>query len=310
VCGVKRAVVDSSRYRGHFSENAPLGVESWFGCGGNADFLFEPADIDDLAVFLKEYRDDVLVLGGLANTIVRDGGIRGCVVRLGKPFAEIEVQGSRILAGAGALNGSVAAAAAKAGIGGLEFLSGIPGGVGGALAMNAGAYGTEVKDVLAGAMALGRDGKSLIYGPGELKMSYRHTEYPEGMIFTGAVFEGKSEDRNVVRERLKDIKKKRQETQPIAEKTGGSTFANPSAEELVQAGLPEGMRAWELVEKVGGRGLKIGGAQMSEKHCNFMINTGHATAQDLESLGDELIRRVFEGFGLKLCWEIKRFGAS
>ncbi|MCL4679107.1 MAG: UDP-N-acetylmuramate dehydrogenase [Alphaproteobacteria bacterium] len=293
-----------------FTQNAPLGAESWFGCGGTADILFQPADIDDLSLFLKDTPPElpVTILGGLANTIVRDGGIRGCVIRLGKPFAEIEIRGTRIVAGAGALNGTVAAAAAKAGIGGLEFLSGIPGTVGGALRMNAGAYGREVKDALVAAFGLDRTGRSEALMLDEMHMSYRHCGAPEGMIFTAAAFEGQREDKDIVRARLKEIKERRRDTQPIAEKTGGSTFANPTAEELAAAGLPEGTRAWQLVERVGGRGLKIGGAMMSEKHCNFMINTGTATAADLEDLGDEIISRVKNLLGVTLHWEIRRIG--
>lgn len=250
-----------------------------------------------------------MVLGGMANCIIRDGGIRGCVVRLSdKWFSLIEVEGDHVSARAGALNGSVAAAAAKAGIGGLEFLSGIPGTVGGALRMNAGAYGAEVKDVLSSAMALNRAGEAVMFDVAEMNMKYRFCGVPAEMIFFGATFQGKREDKDIVRERLREIKTKRQDTQPISEFTGGSTFANPSAAELEAAGLREGMRAWELIEAVGGRGLKIGGAMMSEKHCNFMINTGDATAADLEDLGEELIARVREKFGLELHWEIKRIG--
>lgn len=293
-----------------FTQNAPLGAESWFGCGGAADILFQPADLDDLSLFLKDTPAElpVTILGGLANTIVRDGGIRGCVIRLGKPFAEIEIRGTRIIAGAGALNGTVAAAAAKAGIGGLEFLSGIPGTVGGALRMNAGAYGREVKDALVAAFGLDRSGRSEALMLDEMRMSYRHCGAPEEIIFTAAAFEGQREEKDVVRARLKEIKERRRDTQPIAEKTGGSTFANPTTEELSAAGLPEGTRAWQLVERVGGRGLKIGGAMMSEKHCNFMINTGTATAADLEDLGDEIISRVKNLLGVTLHWEIRRIG--
>ena len=323
------ALAFKNELRGTLTKNAPLGAQSWFRCGGTADLLFEPADLDDLQGFLSQYchpersegsevtsdplsqapQDDIVVLGGLANTIIRDGGVRGCVIRLGKAFAGVEVLDEcRIKAGAGALNGTVAAAAAKAGIGGLEFLSGIPGTVGGALAMNAGAYGTEVKDVLIGVTGIDRAGEIHHLGVEDLNMSYRHTDIPEGMIFAGATFKGTPEDKTSVKARLKEIKQKRQDTQPIADKTGGSTFANPSAEELQTAGLPAGMRAWEIVEKVGGRGFSIGGAQMSEKHCNFMINTGDATAADLESLGEEMRKRAHEEFGLTLHWEIKRIG--
>ena len=302
--------IDIYRYDGEFKENVPLGDKSWFRCGGSADILFEPDSLDDLAIFLKEYpeAEPLTILGGMANTIVRDGGIRGVTIRLGKPFADIEVRGRKIMAGAGALNGSVAAAAAKAGIGGLEFLSGIPGTVGGALRMNAGAYGREVSDVLVGAMAHGRDGKFMPLLPEDMDMKYRYCGVPQGSVFVGAVFVGQSEDKGTVKKRLKEIKSQRQKTQPISEKTGGSTFANPSEEALKKAGLEAGTRAWQLVEKVGGRDLQIGGARMSDKHLNFMINDGNATAKDLEDLGDELIKRVREQCGIELHWEIKRIG--
>jgi UDP-N-acetylmuramate dehydrogenase len=293
-----------------FIENAPLGAESWFGCGGKADLLFSPTDANDLAAFIKSNDKDITILGGMANTIVRDGGIRGTTIRLGRPFAEVKVLNEvYIEAGAGALNGSVAAAAMKAGIGGLEFLSGIPGMVGGALKMNAGAYGTEVKDVLTGINAINSKGETQRITPEDLHMTYRHTDTPKGTIFTSAIFKGVKEPYETVRERMNDIKTKRNETQPIREKTGGSTFANPGREELKRAGLPEDTRAWKVVELVGGRGLKIGGAQMSEMHCNFMINTGDATATDLEMLGEEIRRRALEQFGLNLRWEIQILGS-
>ncbi|GJL86087.1 MAG: UDP-N-acetylenolpyruvoylglucosamine reductase [Micavibrio sp.] len=285
--------------RGRLMQKASLGTESWFRCGGRCGLLFYPADLKDLKDFLEQYPKDwpLITLGGMANTIVRDGGVRGAVIRLGKGFADIEVEGTKITAGAGALNGNVAQAAAKAGIGGLEFLSGIPGTVGGAICMNAGAYGSEVKDVLLETTAINRVGQKRYLRPDHLQMSYRHTELPEDTILIEAVFAGEEEDSEIVRERLKDIKAKRQETQPITEKTGGSTFANP-----------DGHKAWELIDKVGGRSLKVGGAQMSEKHCNFMINTGTATAADLEALGEEVRSLVREKTGIELQWEIKRIG--
>ena len=330
--------------RGELIADYDLGAESWFRCGGKADLLFRPADEQDLQDFLTQYPKNapLMILGGMANTIVRDGGIRGMVVQLGKNFADIKVEGTQIACGAGALNGSLSAAAMKVGLGGLEFFSGIPGSVGGALTMNAGAYGAEVKDVLIAAQAIDRDGKFYTLRPNMsscgssmsscgltagsnndaardpaiksqgdellLNMTYRHTDLPEGMIFLSGLFEGKQESYEIVKARMNEIKAKRNESQPIKEKTGGSTFANPSSLELVQAGLEEGTRAWQLVDKVGGRGLKIGGAQISEKHCNFMINTGDASASDLEQLGDELIRRVHDKFGVTLRWEIKRVG--
>lgn len=300
-----------SNLRGKITQDAPIGQESWFRAGGAADTLFQPADQEDLQEFLAVYPPDqpLTIIGGLANTIVRDGGVRGVTVQLGKPFAQINVlDGIYIEAGCGALNGSLAAAAVKAGLGGLEFLSGIPGSLGGALAMNAGAYGTEIKDVLIGVKVLTRAGEVKRYTASDLRMSYRHSVIPEGAILIGATLKGVAEDYETVKTRMNDIKAKRNDTQPIREKTGGSTFANPSIPELRIAGLPDDTKAWQVVEKVGGRGLKRGGAQISEKHCNFMINTGGATASDLEGLGDDIIARAYKEFGLKLRWEIKRIG--
>ncbi|MCB9982483.1 MAG: UDP-N-acetylmuramate dehydrogenase [Rhodospirillales bacterium] len=299
------------KVRGTLSENAPAGAQSWFRCGGTADLLFKPADADDLAAFVKQWpiTQPLTIIGGMANTIVRDGGIRGATIQLGKAFADVKVLDERyIQAGCGALNGNVAAAAVKAGIGGLEFLSGIPGTLGGALRMNAGAYGRETKDILVGVNAITRAGYEIRLIPEDLKMSYRHTEPPEEMVFTSAILKGVAEDYDTVKARITEIKKRRNETQPIREKTGGSTFANPIAAELRKAGLPEDMRAWQIIEKVGGRGLRIGGAQMSKKHCNFMINTGDATAADLEMLGEEIRKRASETLGLTLHWEIQRVG--
>ena len=235
--------------------------------------------------------------------------MRGTVIRLGKTFTDVKIiDDIYIEAGAVALNGSIAAAAMKAGIGGLEFLSGIPGMVGGALRMNAGAYGTEVKDVLIGIQSLSGQGAPKRLTPEDLHMTYRHTDPPLGPIFTSAIFKGVKEDYETVRARMNDIKTRRNETQPIREKTGGSTFANPSPEELKRANLPEGTKAWKIVEMVGGRGLKIGGAQMSEMHSNFMINTGDATANDLEMLGEEICKRALAKFGVNLRWEINIIG--
>ena len=297
--------------RGEIIENAPIGAQSWFRCGGSADLLFKPADADDLAEFLKSWplKKPLIIIGGLANTIVRDGGVRGATIQLGKNFANVKVLDERYVeAGCGTLNGNIAAAAVKAGIGGLEFLSGIPGSLGGALAMNAGAYGSEMKDVLVGINAITRGGEHRRITPDELKMSYRHTELPEEMVFVSAILKGVAEDYDTVKARITEIKKQRNESQPIKESTGGSTFANPRAEDLRKAGLPEDMRAWQVVEKVGGRGLCVGGARMSEKHCNFMINTGDATAADLESLGEKLRARALNDLDLELHWEIKRIG--
>ena len=297
--------------RGDIIEHAPIGEKSWFRCGGRADLLFKPADIDDLAAFLELWpvTQPLMVIGGLANTIVRDGGVRGAVIQLGKPFANVcALNDTHIEAGTGALNGTVAATAVKAGIGGLEFLSGIPGSLGGALRMNAGAYSAEMKDVILGVTAMDRKGKIHRMLLDDMHMSYRHSGAPHDYIFLSAILKGDKEDYTTVKQRITDIKTKRTESQPIKEKTGGSTYANPSAHALRAAGLPENTRAWQIVEMVGGRGLKIGGAQMSEKHCNFMINTGNATASDLENLGDEIKKRAKMQLGLELKWEIKRIG--
>ena len=288
--------------RGILTPDAPIGAQSWFRCGGTAEHLYEPADEDDLQAFLNAYptKAPLTIIGGLANTIVRDGGVKGVVLKLGKAFANIDAQTtqSSLVVGAGALNGSIASAAAKNGIGGLEFLSGIPGSLGGAVAMNAGAYGSEMADILQSVHMILRSGQRTDLTPQDLNMAYRHSEIPEGAVITGATLKGTAEATETVRTRLKDIKAKRNATQPIREDTGGSTFANP----------PGDKRAWEIVDAVGGRGLQIGGAQMSEMHCNFMLNTGTATAADLEALGDTLITRAQDQLGVNLRWEIKRIG--
>lgn len=303
---------DLSLFEEGITRDAPLGEKSWFRCGGCADMLYTPQDVAALSEFLKIWPVDepLTIAGGLANTIVRDGGVRGVTVKLGKTFSSIAVMADKkhIRAGCGALNGSVAAAAVKAGIGGLEFLSGIPGTLGGAVAMNAGAYGTEMKDVLIGVEVITRQGTLKKLTADALQFSYRHAYIPEGSIVVSVLLRGQAEDYNTVKDRMTEIKQRRNDTQPIKEYTGGSTFANPGAEELRRCGLPEDMRAWQVVERVGGRGLQIGGAKMSEKHCNFMVNTGNASASDLENLGDELIRRAYDEFGLRLRWEIKRIG--
>jgi UDP-N-acetylmuramate dehydrogenase len=294
--------------RGKITDNAPLGAMGWFKCGGTAERLFKPEDESDLIAFLQTCPGDVQVFGALSNTIIRDGGVRGAVIRLGREFGHIKTDGDLIHAGALALDANVAQVAAEAGIGGLEFFSGIPGTVGGALKMNAGCYGTETKDVLMSCRAVDRTGKIHTLTPADLRMTYRHTDVPADYIFLSAIFKGVREAPETVLARMTDIKKKREDSQPIREKTGGSTFANPSVEQLRAAGLPEDTKVWQLIDAVGGRGLTVGGAQMSEKHCNFMINTGTATAADLEMLGEDIIARVYDRFGITLRWEIKRIG--
>lgn len=301
----------SLKVRGELAQNVPIGQQSWFGCGGAADWVFKPADQEDLSAFLKQYpaSEPLTILGGLANTIVRDGGVRGMCVQLGKNFAEVQLLNNiYIQAGCGILNGNIAAAAVKTGIGGLEFLSGIPGTLGGALRMNAGAYGAEMKDAVVGVNAIDRQGELHRLTPEEMAFSYRHSGALHNLIFLGAILKGLAEDYETVKTRMTEIKERRNTTQPIREKTGGSTFANPSPQALRLAGLPENLKAWQVVERVGGRDLKIGGAQMSPQHCNFMINTGHAKAADLEMLGEQIRRRSLDDLGLELHWEIKRVG--
>jgi len=289
--------------RGRYTDNAPLGESGWFKCGGKAEVLFKPADLLDLQDFLKNTPREIPVhiFGALSNTIIRDGGLSGVTIRLGREFAGIEVDGETVKAGALALDANVAQVAAEAGIGGLEFFSGIPGTIGGALRMNAGCYGTETKDVLVSCEAIDRGGNIHTLSPAQMHMTYRHTEVPEDFIFVSATFKGQKDSAENVLARMVEIKVKREASQPIREKTGGSTFANPEGQDK---------KVWELIDAVGGRGLKVGGAVMSEKHCNFMINEGTATSADLESLGEELRKRVSEKFGITLRWEIKRVGIS
>lgn len=298
--------------RGRYTENAPLGAMGWFKCGGTAEILFKPADLEDLCDFLAACPKDipVQVFGALSNTIIRDGGLPGVTIRLGREFAGIEVDGESVKAGALALDANVAQVAAENGIAGLEFFSGIPGTIGGALRMNAGCYGTETKDVLVSCEAVDRHGKLHTLTPAQMHMTYRHIGVPEDLIFVSAKFKGQKDNPDKVMERMAEIKMKREASQPIREKTGGSTFANPSPENIAKAGQPEGTKVWQLIDAVGGRGLGIGGAVMSEKHCNFMINEGGATSADLENLGEEIRKRVSEKFGISLRWEIKRVGIN
>lgn len=285
--------------RGQYRTQAPLAKTNWFGVGGPAELLFKPEDTEDLATFLRAIGPEVpvTVIGVGSNVIVRDGGIRGVVVRLGRGFNTAECEGDIVLVGAAMLDLNLARLAAGWGRAGLEFLSGIPGTLGGALAMNAGAYGREMKDVLVQAEAVTRTGEILTLGLEEMRYSYRYYGGPEGLIFTRAWLRTVGEAPDVIEARMAEIQAKRESTQPIRERTGGSTFKNP-----------EGRKAWELIDAAGCRGLSIGGAQMSPLHCNFMINTGDATARDLETLGDEVRARVAAHSGVSLQWEIKRIG--
>ncbi|MEK9844797.1 UDP-N-acetylmuramate dehydrogenase [Thalassospira sp.] len=287
------------KVRGKLREGAQLAKVTWFQVGGPADVMFRPADEADLADFLQGKPDDmpVTVIGVGSNLLVRDGGIRGVVIRLGRPFTDAVIKDGNLHVGAGALDLNVAQVAKQAGIAGLEFLSGIPGTIGGALRMNAGAYGSEIKDVLISATAIDGKGIKHTVAPDEMGMSYRHCDLPEDWIFTSAILRGTAGDPDEIAKRMDEIQQARAGSQPIKSRTGGSTFANP---------VPE--RAWEVIDAAGCRGLTIGGAQMSEQHCNFMINTGNATALDLEQLGDEVRKRVKEHSGVELRWEIRRIG--
>lgn len=293
--------------RGKLRENVSLAPYTWFRVGGVAQVLFLPADETDLALFLPQIPEDipVQVLGVASNTLVRDGGVPGITIRLTPSFAKVDVVGeTTVRAGAACLDANVAKKAAKAGIGGLEFYVGIPGTIGGALRMNAGCYGNETKDVLREAVALDRRGRRQILSVDELGYTYRHCAAPADLIFMEAVFEGKPDATEAVLGRMVSISDKREQAQPIREKTGGSTFKNPDQEQS------NGRGAWQVVDAAGGRGFKIGGAQMSEKHCNFMINTGNASAKDLEMLGETIRAKVLENENVELEWEIRRIGVE
>lgn len=285
--------------RGSYRFDAPLSGTNWFGVGGKAEVLFKPADTADLAHFLKHKPEalPVTVIGVGSNLIVRDGGIAGVVIRLGRGFTDIAIEGDVVVAGAAVLDLNLARYTAGEGRAGLEFFSGIPGTVGGALAMNAGAYGRETKDVLIKAEAVTPEGDIVMLTLEEMQYSYRYYGGPSGLVFTRAWLRTTEDAPEAVLARIAEIQEKRETTQPIRERTGGSTFKNP-----------DGHKAWQLVDGAGCRGLSVGGAQMSDLHCNFMINTGAATAADLEALGEEVIRRVKDHSGVALHWEIKRIG--
>lgn len=268
--------------RGRYTEEAPLGEVGWFRCGGKAEVLFKPADFEDLREFLAACPAHVPVttLGVLSNTIVRDGGVKGVVIRLGREFADIKTEGTRVEAGAVALDGNVAQAAAKAGITGLEFFSGIPGTIGGALRMNAGCYGTETKDVLVEAIAIDRTGAVHRKTAAEMGLRYRHSDAPADWVFTGAIFEGRAGSEEDIRGFMQAIKEKRGASQPIREKTGGSTFANPSAEDIAKAGLPEGTKVWQLIDRAGCRGLTIGDIRTLNLVTDVMQHFGDTAHAD------------------------------
>ena len=290
--------------RGRLTADAPLDRITWFRVGGPAEVMFRPADLADLQAFLAALPGDVpvTVIGVGSNLLVRDGGVPGVVIRLGRDFAAVAIEGERVAAGAGALDLNVALAAAEAGLCGLEFLSGIPGTIGGALRMNAGAYGSELKDAILQAQAIDRSGRLYSVDAASLGLGYRRSGVPEDWIFISTKLRAAPGDRSEIARRMAEIQRKREESQPIRTRTGGSTFANPEGPEAA------GRKAWELIEAAGCRGLRRGGAMVSEKHCNFLINAGDATASELEALGEEVRRRVRESSGIELRWEIRRIG--
>ncbi|WP_431204716.1 UDP-N-acetylmuramate dehydrogenase [Bradyrhizobium betae] len=288
--------------RGRLLANQSLAELTWFRVGGPAQVLFTPADEDDLAYFLAHLAHNipVHVVGVGSNLIVRDGGIAGVVIRLApRAFGDASADGDVVTAGAAALDKRVAEVAASADIGGLEFYFGIPGTIGGALRMNAGANGGETKDVLIEARGVGRDGTKYTFSNADMKFVYRNSGVDPSIIFTSARFRGQIRDAETIRARMAEVQAHRETAQPIREKTGGSTFKNPP-----------GHSAWKLVDAAGCRGLRVGGAQVSEMHCNFLINTGDATAQDIETLGETVRERVRANSGIELHWEIKRIGVS
>lgn len=285
--------------RGGYAMGARLADLTWFRVGGPADVLFRPADVEDLAHFLRERPRDLplTVIGVGSNLLVRDGGIPGVTIRLGKGFGGIVVDGESLLVGGGASDVAVSLAAQRAGLAGLEFLRGIPGTIGGGLRMNAGAYGAEMRDVLIEAEALDGAGQLHKLSLEDMGFGYRHCGIPADWIFTSARLKARPGDAGAIAARMAEIQASRETTQPIKSATGGSTFANPP-----------GRKAWALIDAAGCRGLMVGDAQVSEQHCNFLINRGQASAADLETLGETVRRRVFETSGIDLHWEIRRIG--
>ena len=288
--------------RGEMTADASLADYTWFRVGGPADVLFQPADRDDLFDFLAAKPADVpvTVIGVGSNLLVRDGGVRGVVIRLGKSFGQIERAGDQMIrAGAGAIDPAVSAFARDLGLAGLEFLTGVPGTIGGALRMNAGAYGGDMQQITVSATLVDSRGETKQLTAEEIGFSYRHTEVPEDWIFVETILRGHPGDSAEIAAKMAAIRAAREDTQPLRTRTGGSTFANP----------PD-TSAWKLVDEAGCRGLKVGGAQVSEKHCNFLLNLGDATAADIETLGEEVRARVKATSGVDLRWEIRRVGEA
>jgi UDP-N-acetylmuramate dehydrogenase len=287
--------------RGSLKADVSLAPYTWLRVGGAADAFFMPKDEADLALFLSSIDPEipVTILGVASNTLVRDGGIEGVVIRLGPSFGSIETDGLTLTAGAAALDARVAKAAADAGIAGLEFYAGVPGTIGGALRMNAGCYGSETQDVLKELVAIDRRGRRIVMSIEDMGYSYRHSAVSDDLIFVSATFVGKHDAPDAIRARMDAITTRREESQPIRSKTGGSTFKNP-----------DGHSAWKVIDAAGMRGHRVGGAQMSEQHCNFMINADNATAADLEGLGEAVRAKVLATQGISLDWEVRRIGRA
>lgn len=287
--------------RGTYERFAALAPTTWFRVGGPAEVLYTPADVEDLAAFMSSKPADipVTIIGLASNLLVRDGGIPGVTIKLGRAFNTIEVDGMTLRCGGSAVDASVATTARDNSIAGLEFLTGIPGTVGGAVRMNAGAYGREIQDVLVSATAMDATGTIHKLTREDLGFSYRHCAVDAGWVVIGAELKGITGNADEITKRIREIRAEREDAQPVQSRTGGSTFANP----------PEA-KAWELIDRAGCRGLIRGGAMISEKHCNFLINTGNATASDIEGLGDEARRRVRDVTGILLTWEIRRVGVT
>ena len=287
--------------RGVLKQNYNLKHLTWLKVGGDADIFFKPEDIEDLKIFLKENnnRFPITVIGAGSNLIIRDKGVEGIVIKLGRNFTDIQfIDNNLIVAGAGCLNSNLAKFCLVNSITGFEFLIGIPGTVGGGVAMNAGSYGREFKDIVASVEVLDTEGNLIIVPVDRIGFSYRTNSLPKDLIFTRVFFQAKNkEDTNKIKQKMNEISAIRSSSQPVSEKTGGSTFANP-----------EGFKAWELIDKAGLRGVRVGGACMSEMHCNFMINANNATATDMENLGELVKQKVKENSGIELQWEIKRIG--
>ena len=303
-------MMDLPQTRGRLSRDRPLSDLTWLRVGGPADWLLQPADAGDLAAFLASLPGDVPVfaMGVGSNLIVRDGGIRGVVIRLGRGFNGIRIEGNRVIAGAAALDAHVARRAAEAGVD-LTFLRTIPGSIGGAVRMNAGCYGAYVADHLIEVRAVTRAGEIVTLTPDDLRLAYRHSDLPEGWVIVEATFQGAAGDPEVLATRMDDQIAKRDATQPTKERSAGSTFRNPGGfSSTGRADDVHDLKAWSVIDAAGLRGARQGGAQMSDKHPNFLLNTGGASAADLEALGEEVRKRVFQNSGITLQWEIMRVG--